>query len=318
MFDLPDDWVWDFWVCRREELLHAFFLKAPRTLVDPERRHRHASAGHAVSQDLSTWTYLGDALQPQRPPAFDDLAIWTGCVVEAPGGDWRMFTTGLSTADDGLVQRIGVARSPDLTTWRREPKALLEADPRWYATVDSGEAVTHWRDPWVFHAGDTWHLLATARSAATGGAVVAHAVSPDLEAWEVCPPISAASRRFLQTEVVSALPVQGRWVLLFSCLSDVMPSDPPGAGGVWSVPLPDGVFDAPADGSGCVVDLDRAVRLTDEDLYVGRLVPLPDGDVRFLAFRNRDATGRFVGGLIDPRPVEWLPDGSGLRLAEGP
>src|SRR5579871_6192572 len=102
MLDLPDQWVWDFWVTRAQGTFHGFFLKAPRALEDPERRHRSASVGHAASADLIIWSFLPDAVAPQSQPAFDDMAVWTGCVVADPAGGWRMFTTGISVADHGL------------------------------------------------------------------------------------------------------------------------------------------------------------------------------------------------------------------------
>lgn len=308
MFDLPDDWVWDFWVADDDTSYHLFFLKAPRSLGDPDLRHRNASVGHAVSVDLTGWTRVADALDPQPAPAFDDVATWTGCVVRADDGTWRMFTTGLSGTEGGQVQRIGVSTSTDLTTWRRDPQPVLEADPRWYATRDEGADETHWRDPWVCRdEAGTWHLYATARAVGTASAVVAHAVSEDLRAWTVRPPLSAPSRRFAWAEVISLHRLEGRWVLLFSCLAEHMPHDPPGAGGVWAVPV---------EGPGGRVDLDAAVRITGEDLYVGKLVTLRDGSSRFLAFRNRNAVGQFLGGVTDPLRVEWAPGGSGVRLVD--
>jgi len=88
-----------------------------------------------------------------------------------------------------------------------------------------------------------------------------------------------------------------------------MPGAQPGDGGVWSVPV---------DGPGKPVDLSRAIRLTSEDLYVGRTVRLRDGSSRILAFENRDDTGAFVGGITDPLRVAWRPDGAGLQLLDVP
>jgi beta-fructofuranosidase len=314
MLDLPDQWVWDFWVIRAQGTFRAFFLKAPRALEDPERRHRHASVGHAVSADLTNWSFLPDAVVPQSPPAFDDLAVWTGSVVADPAGGWRMFTTGISVADHGLVQRIGASWSPDLITWQRQPGPILEADERWYATQGTGQRETHWRDPWVFQAGGIWHLVATAKSVTTGTAVVAHAVSSDLVGWEIRPPLSLPSRRFAQAEVITVMPVLGRWALTFSCMADEMPHDPPGAGGVWSMRVPESAFTTLDGRSEPILDLDDAIRLTSEQLYVGRPVPIGDHEARFLAFRHHDESGRFVGGVIDPLELEWLADGTGLRL----
>ncbi|GAA2142315.1 hypothetical protein GCM10009844_13330 [Nocardioides koreensis] len=323
MLDLADDWVWDFWVVADPAAddgtaYHLFFLKAPRTLGDPDLRHWHASVGHAVSADLSSWTRVTDALDPQPPPAFDDLATWTGSVVRDDDGRWWMFTTGLAQREQGRVQRIGVATSRDLTTWVRDPEPVLEADPRWYGTLDPDRADApagagreeHWRDPWVERDADgTWHLYATAQGMGVERGVVAHAVSDDLHAWDVLPPLSTPSARFRWLEVISLVELDGRWALLFSCLSDQMPYDEPGSGGVWSVPVA---------GPGAPVDVDRAVRLTSEDLYVGKVARRRDGSHCFLAFENRDEAGRFRGGVIDPVGIGWNALGTGLELRGGP
>ena len=95
---------------------------------------------------------------------------------------------------------------------------------------------------------------------------------------------------------------------MFSCLAPEVVGAAPESGGAWSVAV---------GGPGASVDLDAAVRLTSEDLYVGRVVATEEGPV-FLAFRNRDAAGAFVGGVIDPVPVRWRDDGAGLELVEVP
>ncbi len=56
VFDLPDSWVWDFWFADDGERYHLFFLYASRALHDPDRRHLRASIGHAVSDDLVSWS----------------------------------------------------------------------------------------------------------------------------------------------------------------------------------------------------------------------------------------------------------------------
>ena len=108
--------------------MHVFFLHAPRSLGHPDLRHSHAQIGHAVSRDLRDWEVLPTALSPGPPGAFDDQATWTGSVLQA-GGRWHMFYSGISTRDDGRVQRVGLATSEDLGTWERQ-QVLVEADPR--------------------------------------------------------------------------------------------------------------------------------------------------------------------------------------------
>src|SRR5262245_20772746 len=126
---LPDAWTWDSWFVDDGERFHAFYLKASQALLDPDRRHGRASVGHAVSTDLRALTALPDALVPSDGPAFDDLAIWTGSVLRGPDGTWRMYYTGRTRGEPGLVQRIGLATSDDLLTWRADPdQAPLVAD----------------------------------------------------------------------------------------------------------------------------------------------------------------------------------------------
>ena len=313
-FDLPDDWVWDFWVVDdpacADPAYHLFFLKAPRTLGDPDLRHVNASVGHAVSTDLVGWTRVADALGPQPTGAFDDLASWTGSVVRDDDGLWHLFTSGISRAEDGAVQRIGVSTSPDLHHWTRTRDLLLEADPRWYRRRPGQGPDEHWRDPWVVRADDgRWHMYVTAQAPGESGhGVVGHATSPDLRAWDVGPPLSSPTGRFDQLEVISLAQVEGRWVLVFSCLGPEMPGAEPGHGGVWTVAV---------DGPGSPVDVAAAVRLTTEDLYVGKLVALRDGGSRFLAFEHRGEDGLFAGGVIDPCRVRWRADGAGLELVDG-
>lgn len=299
MFDLADAWVWDFWLADDGAAYHLYFLHAPRSLRDPDLRHDHARVGHAVGTDLRRWRRLPDPL-PEARAGFDDLTQWTGCVVH-DGGTWWLFTTGRTREDQGRVQRIGAACSTDLSTWERVD-VLLEADPRWY---DAGPGEVHWRDPWVVRddAG-TWHLYATARTGGAGSGVVGHATSADLRVWEVGPPLSAATGRFEWLEVIQVVQVEHRWVALFNCLSAEMPHARAGAGGIWTVPV---------DRPGAPVDVTAAVRLTDESSYVGKLVADRAGGWQLLAFRNRDAGGRFVGGVSDPVPVAWRGDGRGLE-----
>jgi beta-fructofuranosidase len=306
-FAVDGQFVWDFWTAYDEAsgLHHLFHLHAPMSLGDPELRHRSARVGHATSADLRSWERLRDPLPAPAVPSFDDLASWTGCTVRGDG-EWWMFTTGLSGADDGLVQRIGSARSEDLMTWTRTG-LVLGADPRHYQPSTPEWPEEAWRDPWVLRGDDgRWHMYVTARDVAGGPGcgVVGHAVSEDLVAWQVQPPLSAPTGRFEWLEVIQVVQVEGRWVLLFSCLAEQMPGAAAGAGGIWSLPV---------TGPGARVDVTAAVRLTDESLYVGKVVH-HQGVAHLMAFRN-EVDGAFVGGLIDPVPVTWRDDGRGLTLA---
>ncbi len=307
-FTVEGQFVWDFWTAYDEanRRHHLFYLHAPSSLGDPELRHRNARIGHAVSADLKTWTHWPDPLPLPEAGAFDELASWTGCTVRGEGA-WWLFSTGLARTDDGRVQRIGSARSEDLRTWTRTG-LVLGADPAHYQVSCEEWVEEAWRDPWVVRGDDDrWHMYVTARDkeGGPGCGVVGYAVSDDLVTWQVQPPLSSLTGRFEWLEVIQVVRVEGRWVLLFSCLAGEMPGAPAGAGGVWSVPV---------DGPGSTVDVAAAVRLTDESLYVGKVVH-DRGAAYLMAFRNLGPDGQFLGGLIDPVPVTWRPDGHGLTIA---
>jgi beta-fructofuranosidase len=308
---LDDDWLWDFWFARDGDEVHLFYLRASRRLLDPDLRHDRATIGHAVSTDLRRWTPLPDALGRGAPGAFDDRATWTGSVQRA-GDEWVMAYTGISDADDGTVQRIGFARSADLTTWIR-CGPVLEADGRWYEKQGPGVRYESWRDPWLFRHEGRWHLLVTARAnhgPSDGRGVVAHAWSDDLATWETGPPLVGPGE-FAMLEVPQLVHVGGRWRLLFS----TQPGEHSAArlerdgvvaeGGthVLSSTSPLGPFELDGDAF--------LVGGTEGRYYAGRLIHHDDA-WRFLAWSDRGLDDGFVGALSDPMPVTVRPDG---RLA---
>ena len=83
MLRLDDHYLWDSWIADDGDRHHLYFLQAPRALGDPGKRHTNATIGHAVSEDLVSWEYLGECFGPSEAghDRFDDLAIWTGSVV---------------------------------------------------------------------------------------------------------------------------------------------------------------------------------------------------------------------------------------------
>ncbi|SFS15976.1 beta-fructofuranosidase [Microbacterium sp. cf046] len=311
MFDLPDSWVWDFWFADDGEHYHVFFLHASRALHDPERRHLRASIGHAVSDDLVSWRRVADALVRDDAPAFDDVATWTGSVVRHDDGTWYLYYTGVSFEGGRNVQRLGYATSADLSIWTKAAdNPVLESDSRWYErAADSPWNEETWRDPWVMRdpGGAGWHILVTARAVRgdsdTRG-VVGHAVSADLRTWEARPPLSEpVPEGFGQLEVMQVEEVDGRPVLIFSCL-------PPQASERRRAESPRGaIWAAPADSITGPFRIGEAYALTEQDLYVGRLLRRrDDGQWLLFAFRNFAADGAFVGGITDGMPIGWRGD----------
>lgn len=309
MLRLPEAWVWDLWFAQDGADYHVFFLQASRALLDPERRHLRASIGHAVSRDLRSWTRLPDALVAGDPGAIDDVATWTGSVTRGPDGRWHLFYTALSRQGTGFRQQVAVAESDDLITWhRRQVNPVATADGRWYALLgQSSWADEHWRDPWVFAdpRGEGWHLLVTARANVgpeDDRGVIGHARSDDLVTWRIEPPLSAPGSGFGHLEVPQVEVVDGRPVLVFSCLRAEFAAAKrltPGSGGTWAVAV---------DSLTGPFDVSAAVALTDAGLYSGRLIRSPDGGWSLVAFHHHRQDGSFVGELGDPLPVAWDED----------
>jgi beta-fructofuranosidase len=306
MLRLPGSWIWDFWLADDGDRYHLFFLFASRALRDEHRRHRLAAIGHAVSDDLRTWVKAGDVVAASPAPAFDDLATWTGSVVRGHDGQWWLFYTGVTLVDDRIRQAIGAATSIDLEVWHKDPASpLVTADGRWYERLGGGiwyeEA---WRDPWVFAdpAGDGWQMLITAR--ANQGpdddrGVIGHAHSPDLRRWEVEPPLSKPGSGFGHIECPQVALVDGRQVLLFSCLDPQFSAARRAAGATG------GILYVPIDSPTGPFDIAAARPLTGDAFYCGRVVHDRSGQAVLLAFRYYDQARQFVGELSDPMPVGW-------------
>jgi len=316
MFAIEDSWVWDFWVADDGEAYHLFFLHAPKSLGDPAARHHHAGIGHAVSRDLVSWERRPDALGKGNPGDPDDLATWTGSTVRGDDGLWYLFYTSATLTPAGNVQTISVATSPDLETFTKQPGPLLRAAaPHYERLPDAAWHDEAFRDPWVFRDpdGHGWHMLITARTPhgpALDRGVVGHATSPDLRDWTLQPPLSAVGQGFGQLEVMEIVQLGERQFLLFNCLAGDLPEErrPHTTGGTWL---------APAAGPLGPYDIAGAELLTDDRYYVTRpIVERGTGRTLLMAFRNRDADGRFVGELTDPGELA-LADGRPRIVGSG-
>lgn len=297
-FELPTEWVWDFWIADDGETFHLFHLRAPTSLGDPELRHRHARIGHASSRDLRTWTDHGVVLEPGPAGTADATATWTGSVVRGDDGLWRMFYTGAVFLDPDStrnVESVLMATSPDLHDWTKRDGFVLPASAELYEKLgDSAWTDEAWRDPWVFRdpQGNGWHMLITARakgSDAASGGVVGHAWSPDLDTWTPHPHLGAVSSRFPHLEVLQTVDVGGSPLTVFCATR----SD--GVEGVWAMPTGPVPEDAQPD---------DARLIAPAPAYAGRVVRDREGTAVFLAF-TRDAAGAPTG-ITDPVAVEGL------------
>ncbi|RZI95884.1 MAG: glycosyl hydrolase family 32 [Microbacterium sp.] len=310
MLLLDDFWTWDFWIARDGDQYHLFFLKAPKTLGDPDLRHVNARVGHAVSADLTEWSVLPDALGPGEPGAWDDLATWTGSVLRA-NDRWYMFYTGVDAIDRGSHQRIGVATSADLITWTKREEPLFELDTRIYEGRADGWDAVDWRDPWVYwsEAHGEYRMLFTARTPegdVDQRGVVGLARSADLEQWEALPPMHAP-QEFGHMEVPQLFREGRHWYLAYSVYGAQHSAvrqrvSPAETGTHYAVSeSEDGPWRSPGD---------RFFAGGVGELYAGRFERDADGRLVFLAFLQFVDGGPFVGGLSDPIPVQVEEDGT--------
>jgi beta-fructofuranosidase len=309
MLRLEDAWIWDSWIADDGERYHLFFLKAPRALEDAGLRHTAATIGHASSLDLVDWDVHEDALLPDAK-RWDDVALWTGSAVRGDDGTWRMYYTALSSDPGHGVkdQRIGLAESRDLTSWKRVgDRPLVAPDPRWYRTIDGTHSET-WRDPFVFAdpQGDGWHMLITARhpdAPRLSDGVLAHARSADLATWELQPPLTEPAG-FGQIEVPQVRVVDGRHVLVFTCHPEEQSAgqiERFGPHSTWSVlgDHPLGPWD---------IDAARPFEAAPK-LFAAPLVQRRDGTWAFVGFLNQEPEGILSFEILDPIPV-GLRDGA--------
>jgi beta-fructofuranosidase len=319
---LDREWIWDSWYACEGDTWHAFFLKADRSIGDPELRHFNVTQGHATSTDLVDWTYLGTSFAPSAGPAFDDYTVWTGSVIGGPDGLWHQFYTGGSRAEDALYQRIGHAVSPDLCNWTRAGVDGLCLDlagdnADYYETE---HIIGHWhdramRDPWVMRdpEGSGYLMFFTARASGiaepNAGGAIGFASSPDLYHWTLGKPAFVGG--FGQMEVPQVVQIEGRWYCLFSTSAQH-----------WSKAYRAGNPQSPV--TGChylIADNPRGPwriapgRFFDGGLpchrYASRLLETDKGWV-ILGFADKDRE-HFGGYILDPEPV--AVDGEGrLRV----
>jgi beta-fructofuranosidase len=145
---------------------------------------------HAASPDLVHWKHLPVALSPTLG-GFDAAGCFTGSVlpgVEVP----TILYTGVTRSSpqretirgEGLreVQCLATSTDPDLLTWRKLDKPVLDGPP-------PGLQVTGFRDPCPWKEGDTWYLGVGSGFSKVGGAVLLY-TSRDGRNWTYLHPLA--------------------------------------------------------------------------------------------------------------------------------
>jgi len=309
--NLENDWVWDHWMYPEqvEGQWHIYYLKAPRSLINPDLRHENATVGHSTSPDLKNWTHHGTVLVPGDAGAWNDRAIWTGSIFKGPDGLFNLFFTGTNkSSEKGLIQRVGRAVGKDLFSFQ-QTGLVVEADATLYERLDQNDLEASqialewreeaWRDPWVFfdERDGLWHMLVTARlkyGLSKNRGTVGHATSPDLENWTVQPALTGETS-FAHLEVFQILKTPHGYVVVFCTSAADVDSD-------CDIPKVTGTFSAPADSPTGPFHFDKSELIDDGNYYAGRIVTLADGTYMFLGFENGLEHG-FTGAIGDPRKV---------------
>lgn len=144
---------------------HLFFQYVP----DRPRWEVGCHWGHATSTDLLTWTEHPVALAPGD----GDDGVWSGCLVDGPGGARIWYTAvDADAADIGRVRQASPADDAWLT-WVKGPVV---------AELPDGLEVTAFRDPMVVPVADGWLMLLGA-GLVDGTATAVRFRSDDLQAW---------------------------------------------------------------------------------------------------------------------------------------
>jgi len=178
-----------------------------------------------VSDDLVSWARQPGGISRGAKGAWDDKDICTSGFFHWQGTFYALYT-GRTNAEDGRVQRIGLATSTDGRHFKRHPdNPVLVADARWYETDyrDSpGYGNVAWRDPAIWrNPSDGWfYAYITARLNGGPGrkrGCIAVARSKNLIDWQCLPPCYAPGLEHYH-EVPQLLQwKEGQYVLFFGC-----------------------------------------------------------------------------------------------------
>ena len=214
-----DFYIWDNWVLSDEGKLHRYFLAASKKYTLDER-HEHAYIRHAVSVNKAkSWNDLGAVLKPTKDASWPDLVVWSGSAVKKDD-EILLFVTGRSK-EDGLLQKIGLARSSDAHKFSKIKLILEPTEAFNYDISDDDGVIMAWRDPFVFYDAKTklWHMFFAAKQKLNGKTIAAigHAISLDekLEKWNLLKPLKL-SETFAQIEVPNLVYKDGLYYLFVS------------------------------------------------------------------------------------------------------
>lgn len=191
---------------------HLFFQHNP-----DRARHGDICWGHAVSDDLCSWSYEPVALRP-TPGGPDSGGCWSGCVVDDGGVPTAVYT---GFVDDEATAAVCLATAEDdeLRGWTKQPAPVVRAP--------DGEAWRGFRDPFVLeYEGRRFALMGAGRARGASPAVLLYACD-DLRSWrylgplvEGDDPVAAQHAAADVWECPQLARVDDRWVLIVSLWVD--------------------------------------------------------------------------------------------------
>ena len=213
----PDDkFITDYWTFKEGDAYHLFHLQAPRSLIDPDKRHANHAIGHAVSKDLVHWTPLPDPFLPDRTLPHERISLATGSVIKH-GDTYYMLYVGVGP--DITDHCICLATSKDLITWTKHPgNPVLVKDARYY-DVDGC-----WADPFLIAEPDGYYIVFKAydRNQPKGyRGCIGAAFSTDLIQWKALPPVFSPGL-FLEPEVPAVYRINNRYYLIAMTIPPVV------------------------------------------------------------------------------------------------
>ena len=123
--------MWDNWYIVKEDSIHLFHLQGIVNGVSYSRDTNLRGFGHAASGDLLHWNEKPEVLSLYDKSLDNEADFrYTGCTVEHQGQYYTFYTM-----RKWAGQRIGVALSDDLYTWKEyEGNPVIVPDGRWFIT----------------------------------------------------------------------------------------------------------------------------------------------------------------------------------------
>ncbi len=180
----------DFALVKREGYYHLFYILNSAAQFPDQTEN---SFGHAISPDLYHWTQLPPVLKVSALD-WDNLHVWAPSVVQQDGLWWMIYTGVTLDGTYNRTQRVGLAVSPDLTTWTRVDTPVWDATQVPWAWSAPASAAPAFRDPYVMpdpqHPGG-WLMYYTASYAPDPDALVVGVArsAGDLHSWTDAGPL---------------------------------------------------------------------------------------------------------------------------------